>query len=427
LSDTHFEDGPRFAELISVLDVFINECRKSRVDLILHAGDLFHKKSTPIERLQAAEFLTRAAEIAPIVIAKGNHDAPDDIEIFNYLETKYPVVAVQRPGLAQMPRKVRRVDELSTRPSLVPAPVTIAHAEIDVHAVPWFDKAHLVASLPPTVDAEATTRMTIAAAGELLKVIQTQITASRQAGRIPVGVGHILVLGSEVSTGQTMVGVTVELSPHDLLDCGAAYFALGHVHKEQEWFDGRLAYSGSPIRQNFGETERKGFRLVEIESAKPGGPVRNDFVELPARRIELLEVDWTDPELLEKLANQGINDCFAIHEIDRVRDALVRFRYRIHPKDLKYVNEAAIEAILRADGAFAVKVEKVSVHETRVRSEVIAAMRQASAFDKLVEFWRVSGITVSEATAESVRQKIGLIEQGTDVSRPPRPTEPFPE
>lgn len=394
IGDIHIEAGRRLEECAAVLDVFIQECRRAQVDLIGMAGDLYHPHSTstpatPAEELFAIEFLQRCAEIAPVIGVRGNHDVMGDVDVFNHLQARNPIWFAERPHAYKF-------------------------RTFDVLCLPWFDKVHLLADLPATVDAQETTRRTIEAAQNLLIALKAQAATTKAEGRIPIGLGHLLVYGSEVSTGQRMMGITVELSPDDLRDVGCAYFGLSHVHKRQVWFDGTVAYAGSPMRHNFGEVEAKGFNLVEITVGNDGRhiravQVRNDFVELPAKKIELLEADWTDEELLTKLRQHGINDLFALNERDRVNGALVRFRYRIHPKDLGLVNEDAIERILVADGAAEVKIEAVLVHQARIRSEEIVVARNA--WDKVLAYWTAKGITMDDAEKAELQFMLAAAEQ----------------
>ena len=150
LSDTHVQDGSRLDELGLVFEAFIDECRRARVDLIIHTGDVFHKKNNAHEENFFADFARRAAEIAPLVVVKGNHDSARDLEIFGKLETSHPIVVFERPG-------------------------SIEIAGAGILATPWFDKAHLVASLPAAVDQQQSNRMAIDAAKQLLTVLASQV------------------------------------------------------------------------------------------------------------------------------------------------------------------------------------------------------------------------------------------------------------
>ena len=216
---------------------------------------------------------------------------------------------------------------------------------------------------------------------------------------IPIHGAHILAAGSQTSTGQTLIGTTVELAIGDLLDVGAAYTALGHIHLTQEWSEGRIAYAGSPIRQNFGEPEAKGFRLVEVAT----GHLRNDFVELPARKIELFETDLTD------VGGSDLDAGGSLLQIpENIAGSMVRLRYRVRPQDMPFVDEAAIERDLRAAGAYDVKIEAIIVQENRVRSEMITVAR--TSFEKIEAYWDAKGIRLDEATRTRVRAKLEEIE-----------------
>jgi DNA repair exonuclease SbcCD nuclease subunit len=199
-----------------------------------------------------------------------------------------------------------------------------------------------------------------------------------------------MVAGSETSTGQTLIGQTVELAPGEIADIGCEYVALGHIHKRQGW--GNVWYSGSPNRHDFGEVEPKGWNLATITDGKLTDV---EFVELPARRIVLIEEDWT----------AGVGE---IPSDDVTPEALVRFRYRIHPEDLHLVNEEAIEGDLRAHGAYEVKIEAVLVHEARVRSADIASAKDTWA--KLTAYWQAAGIDVPETNRIRIREKLDGIE-----------------
>jgi exonuclease SbcD len=345
--------------------------------LLILTGDLFHAKSTPAERNAMAEFLVSAAERVPVVVVKGNHDAAGDLDIFECLAARNSITVMTRP-----------MTEI----------VGTAGGDVAVYGIPWFDKANLVADLAATVDAEATRNLTIDAARRLLTVASFEIAAARKAGLLPILAGHLMVAGCETSTGQTLIGTTVELAPGDLADVGAEYVALGHIHKAQEWHGGRVAYAGSTWRQNFGEAEAKGWRLVTFED---GRFASNEFVELPARRIVLLSVDFTTGDSIDGLHLRMLDA--------QVRDGdLVRCRYTVKAEDLHLVNEGRMEEWIRKYGAAEVKLEAVIVQEARVRSEAI--VRAVSNWERVEATWQAKGIEVDEATRARSREKLAGIE-----------------
>lgn len=375
LADSHFDEKNRLDDNVAVHKAFVEQARAAGVDLILHAGDFFERRSTPAERNALAEFLTEAAEIADVVGVKGNHDADDDLDVFNRLDTRNPVEILSRPGVA-------------TRGG---------HAI----ALPWFTKAGVVAGLAADTPIADSNEATISAARRLLAILRIEADRIANAGAVPLLVGHVLVAGSETSTGQTLIGSTVELAPSDILEVGCAYAALGHIHKAQSWLDGRVAYSGSPQRMNFGEPEPKGWNLVTIDTERwrePGG-VSVQFCPLPAREIVLLEADWTAHEAVHTSAP---------HAAGILPGALVRFRYRIRPEHLHMVDEGRITDGLLNAGAHSVKLEAVLVHQDRIRCTEIATA--ADTWAKCLAYWQAKGIDVPENTRERLRLKLEEIE-----------------
>lgn len=408
LSDSHFDERGRLQDIIDVHRAFLGQAKEADVDLIVHAGDWFERRSTPAERLAVADFLEEAMHVAPVFGVKGNHDAELDLSLFPRLDLGGDgVVILDRPTAVPGTAKTYRLGDHRYFGRLTGE--RVAGVKLGLLALPWFDKAHLVADLTATVDSERSRALTIAAAQDLLRGIGAEAARLRKEGTIPILVGHVLVAGSEVSTGQTLIGTTVELAPGDLYDVNAAYVALGHVHKTQGWFHGQVAYSGSPHRCNFGESEAKGWRLVTLTDE--GQFVSNEFVELPARRIVLLESDWASEEGARKLREVGIEPtCFALSHCDEVKKALVRFRYRIRPEDLHLVQDEVLERIFLADGAAEVKLEAIVAHEARARAPEIVETRTTA--EKVDAYFRAKSIDVDEEQRGRLEHKLAELEGG---------------
>src|SRR5258706_8794364 len=132
ISDTHVCDRLRPQDLGHILKLFVMAAEKERVDVIVHAGDFFDRRSTPEERNHLADFLRSAAEVAPVFGVRGNHDTPEDLELFNWLQTKHVV----------------RIQESPTAPGEFFAAYRADRKQpFALIGLPWFDKAHLVSGL----------------------------------------------------------------------------------------------------------------------------------------------------------------------------------------------------------------------------------------------------------------------------------------
>jgi exonuclease SbcD len=392
ISDCHFDEGPRLDEAARLQDIFIEECRRAKADLIVDTGDQYHphvsgRPATPNEELFAVDCHRRRAEIAPEVGVLGNHDVPANIDLFNRLEGRNPIWFATRPH-------------------------KYTFREFDVLCLPWFWKSHIAASLPAETDGEEVSRRTNAVAQQYLITMRGEAALTRSQGRTPIALGHLMVAGSTLSSGQnqSVMGTTVALTPWDLQEVDAAVFCLGHIHRAQQWFDGRVAYAGSPMRFDFGESEPKGFRLIEIEKDGEGYRVRNDFIELPARRIDRYELDFTNETNLANLKERGLNACLEVCDSSSVRDAMVRFRYKIRPEDRQYIDDKELERRLLEAGAFSAKADPQLEHTARVRSEAIVTAE--STWDKLMAFWQSKNIAIPEDVAERLKVKLTQIESG---------------
>lgn len=393
LSDTHVADSRRPEDTRRVLEAFVGKAGDAEVDLICHTGDWFDAESSESERALVRDFIVAAAEVAPVVGIRGNHDHAFDGRLFSDLRTKHPVKMYDRPTTAGG-------SQLFT---VGPAD---RREQFGTICIPWFDKSFLAASLPADVSRDDITRAVNEAAAGLLLGAQMEASRIRAAGAIPILLHHGEVVGwKKSSTGYQPRGLTVAFSAEQLADTGAEAVLLGHIHDGEAnvWLDGRIAYAGSTERTDLGETERKGFRLVTFEG---GRFVSNDFVELPARRILLLEADWTGvdyqiPTLIAHLPD-------ALNSLPDLPGALVRWRYRIRPQDLHLVDEDAIRRALIDAGAHEVKIEPAVEHEARVRSaEIVTA---TDTWSKVEAYITAKGITVSEEQRERLRSKLAEIE-----------------
>lgn len=374
LADSHLDELHDLEENVRVHRAAIEQIGAAEPDLILHPGDLHNRRSSPEVRNAAAEILTRLAEIAPVILVRGNHDVPGDLQIYGRLETQY--------GL-------RVFDRICT----------VHTAELGVQVLPWFDRRWFVDQ------GGDSTQQAIVCARRLLDNMRIEAEQTVARGGIVIGVGHVMIGGARVSPGQMLIGQGVELAPSDLLASGAAFWALGHIHKHQSFLQDRVVYSGSPQRHDFGETEAKGWVLWQLEPDRefPGGArVDWSWHELPATQLELIDLDWTTPAAVEALRRgelPGLPD---------VVDAQwrVRLRYRIEAEHRDLVSE---ERLRKALTCAQLKIEPNVQHRARARSAAIVDAR--STWDELLAFWAAKGREFPPDRLDRLRSRFAPIEQ----------------
>jgi len=367
IADTHADERNRLDEYVRVHEAMVDQMIDCDVDLVVHAGDWYERRSTPRERNATADWLQRLANHCPVVGVRGNHDADGDLDILSRLETDHPV-------------------DILTHPTH-----SADHGSCVVLALPWIDASHISAALPAHTSRADATETSIQAARRLLELLAAEARRHRSDGRPVILAAHALVGGAEVSTGQRLIGQGIEFSPADLLDVGASYVALGHIHKRQDWHGGRVAYSGSTWRQNQGETEPKGWSLVTCEGADLAGV---GFVALPAQAIVHLDADWTD----------------AVTPLDvpAVDGAVVRLRYRIRPERLHEVDEDRLREQIVGCGAAEVAIEPMLVHAQRQRCPELETA--SDLWEQVQAYWTARNATPGPEQRDRVRAKLSEIE-----------------
>lgn len=359
VTDNHFDVSSRFEETIRIHDWIAEDADRRGCTLTLLGGDLHERKSVAAERNAVANWLTRMAELGPVVGVYGNHEVPLDLDIYNQLESEYPI-------------------------RFHATPTVVVARDVQIQCLPWPRRAYLAAYAQAAgVDTEDLARV---AMQDLLRGLGAQATEDD----LPrVFLGHVQMRGSRVSTGQPLVGLPLELGLEDLSLCRSDFYALGHIHlgEGNEWKigDAPVAYGGSPRRTSFGETETKSYTVIEFEGSKLVGWER---VEVPATRMVHIDGKWLASELAITLPRPL--------EEYAVKGAEVRLRYHVASDERDAARRAAAElkSVIAGEGAAFVKVEETVEANVRARAPEIAAAKTLP--EKLSHYWRARGIVVGD-------------------------------
>jgi DNA repair exonuclease SbcCD nuclease subunit len=326
------------------------------------------------------------ADSLPVVIVAGNHDRHLDLWPLRWVATRHPVVVAERPEVV----------------SLVGAAVA---------CLPWPSRAHLVAHLDSSnaleIEAAHTAAMQAVLAGLGVEL--------RELPGPKILVGHVELGGAVLDSGQPVAArCPVRINEGDLLDVGADYCALGHIHAAQDWAGGRLCYAGSPRQCNFGEDTRKGYMLVEIE---PGKTPVFDHRQSHALQLDTIEGEWVGTVLDSFGESTKEINRIVLHEgaSDRNPGALaaalagraVRLTYYVEAPERAQAGAAAEQ--LKIDwlsaGAHSVTLDPRVVPVSRVRSEEIRTAQNSA--DRL-EAWWSAGVRPSRAHA--ILEKLNHLE-----------------
>lgn len=381
ISDSHFDENHRLEECIRVHQWLTDEWRKDQPDLILHGGDVYERRSTPTERKHAADFFQEAADIAPVVVVKGNHDAPGDIELLGRLRSAHPIHPVE--GWQ-----------------------TITFDCAQVHAMAWPRKEFVLADAHRR-GYEQSLEESEQTAQAAMRFLLTQASRWRDASTPQIFLSHMMIRGSLTSHGQPMIGTDLELALSDLAPARADFYALGHVHKPQEWTLAEPArapvvYSGSPRRTQFGELEEKSYVLASFDES--GTCWRWARRPIPCRQMIMLEGEWDDTV-------GGIAfDCSEIGKTQVVKGAEMRLRYKV-PFDKRGLAETEIRTWrdgFMTQGAVLVKVEEQVIPEIHARAPEIAEKRTLG--EKLQAYWEATDAGLDEERQQRLLTLVGELQ-----------------
>lgn len=406
VADSHFCEDSRFEECIRMHDWIANDIAARELDLVLHAGDVFEKRSTPAERRAVADWLTKVASSAAVVVVRGNHDAVGDLGgIFGRLATTFPIVIEEACGVHVVPV----CDDPDPDPygyGRTGPPVNVA-----VGCVAWPRKAELLARLA-TTGTQPSQEDSGRVAAEALRGVLLGLGAEMAQHDGPkILLAHAMVRGSITSTGQPLMGCDMEISLEDLGLSKADFIAIGHIHASQSWtWNGvPIAYPGSPRRTAFGELEDKGYIVVTFERAGDGWACTWERVIAPATPMLLLEAEFA-PEHVGLPGDVIVPAGLVMYPPGDVTGAEVRVRYRVASDERDAAKRAAgeLKSELLAAGAVVVKLEEEVVATTRARAPEIALA--VTLEEKLQAFWRVKAIEVSDERASRLFGRLHELE-----------------
>ena len=376
IGDIHLRAGEQLDDVADCLTFAGEVARERQADAVLFAGDVFEGRTSPAERLAFAAGL--AGFQVPVVISKGNHDQAGDLMVFD----GYPDVRVfEAPGIV-------RIESAFVRSR---------GSAVDILCVPWPERAYL-AALGHT--GEAGDQAGSAALAAMLR----GMVADRKPGIPFIILGHLSVLGAITSSAQPLVGKGIEAVLGDLQDLGAAFVALGHVHKPQELAPG-IEYIGSITVHDFGEeTEAKRIGILDVED---DGTASVEWVPVPCRRWVTIEASVHElvaagggmPAACSVIESVGREDGIGFSG-DDLAGYNVRYRYSCTEDEVHLFDHDAIRR--RFASAHTLKIVPEIERTQRVRAAEVAAARTVE--EKLCAWGAATGVEITAAHIEKLHQ-----------------------
>lgn len=327
-----YVDDPR-SEEDRMLDQVVQIAYERQADLVLVAGDVFHRPRPAPNVLHVFQrFCTKLeAYSIPAIAVHGNlghdlvnGDEPSALELFasDWLH-------------------------VSRTPELVKAAGDVA-----VCCLPSVPVHRLVAA------ANGGDRALInEAAAEALLEVARGLYAQVPDGWPSILLGHWSVSGAALPNGLPTDDLHEPvLSLDGLEEIGFDAYIMGHIHRSQPLGD-TGCYTGSPWVQNFGEAEcEHGCWIVDLPETRRVNGAMMDYVALEGRRFVTIDCDLTDPVALAEIKELEIDETDIVAgsiaaQIGGLEGAVVRLRYRASEAQHRRVDLPALKGFIAEAGA----------------------------------------------------------------------------
>ncbi len=315
----------RVLDYLDTLDATLDYAEDNKADIIILAGDIFHKPNPdPTYLREFGERVVRMSEIAPTVIVVGNHDIPGSIERASSIDI-FETLAV--PGVTIGWQY--EVHKIKTKAGLV-----------QVATVPWPRKSEFL-SYKEVRNYGTSRHLYKKRVAEQILSLADQIDAEYPA----ILAGHFTVTGCLYGIERMLAIEDVSEVELDVVNSAWDYVALGHIHIHQDMNIGNdgppVVYSGSLERVDFGdENDNKGFVWCEVSD---DGAVY-EFIEVDARPYITIKVDTVGKFDPSKLVLSKIRKLDLEH-------AIVRAIIQVSEHQASGINTEAIRKALERQKA----------------------------------------------------------------------------
>lgn len=357
----------RLEDILGCLDHALGTASRESADLILIAGDVFHRENPqPAEEIEFARRIGKAAggAGARVVIVLGNHDYSSSGPGASAVEI-FPALNIEGVTIARKPELIN----VDTKSGMV-----------QVACLPWAGRGMLLSrdeyrSLgPQELQAEIE--------GKLVSIV-SGLAEKVDRGYPALLLGHVAARGARLSGTETDTLSTSDptVPVSSLADPAFQYVALGHIHRFQDLNVGGsppVVYSGSLERIDFTEEkEKKGFVTGEITETGEGFKCEYQFRETPARRFITVDLGEIGADSRETRIGDRVGS------LD-TEGAVVRVRYEVGSPGAEVDEKEIRSALGRAQ---TVKIERVfsKPQKTMRQTELSRTMSVLDALDKYIQ------------------------------------------
>ena len=386
MADIHYRDKD-FPEIHKCMEFIISKANEEQPHIIIVAGDIFDRQDIKVDSYSARIVIRQFKElstIAPVAVILGtpSHDGRAPLFLNQLRSQRYPI------WVSEFPEQIYLLDGIFVS-GLTPG-----------------QKPDIIISQFPTP-----TKRTLAASGktaisnsELLDDISNTLRSFAESAKpykdtFHILSGHFHVSGARINETQILIGNDVEI-PRDCLKlANADLYCIGHIHQNQKLWDS-VFYSGSVIRNNFGELTSKGFYIHEWDVSY--GLNDSVFIETPARMLIDKSFDFTDEENIKKA---DFNDHIIEACDEKIPDGKIKISVDVYQDMAIHIDWKLINStVMQNTGA-----EKIIfniIRKPRMNIETERILKIASLEGKIKELAKIR----EEVLPDGITEKTQMLE-----------------
>jgi exonuclease SbcD len=350
-SDLHIGKRLYQEELAEDLQLFFNWMtdliEKEKIDVLVVSGDIFDVANPSGEsRKVYFGLLVKISRLnCKVIITAGNHDSPLTLEAPKELlkELNIHVIGSLPDNSGEM---------------LIPVRGSQGKTEIVIAAVPYLREA----DLRKHSEGETATDRAEAIRNGIVRIFaEAAAECEMKYPGIPaIAMGHLYVQGSGVSESEReiQIGNMAGIDATTLTNF-FKYYALGHLHQPQDPVEGKIVYSGAPVKMSFSESENQNRIILlnaeveRITAAAVPVPHFRKLVRLTGT-VEQLDKNLKDlPEeetalktFIELDAVEENPDPAKINELQVMSDGFGSRSAKILKSKIRFINQPAGTASL---------------------------------------------------------------------------------
>lgn len=363
--DLHFCAGYD-EEIAASMKQIMEAAARHRVDLIAIAGDIFERHSDPAGRNIAAHWIQALANMAGVMIIKGNHDVPGDLRIFELLKSQHKIWVYEEPSTVIFSR--------------------VEGEMVAVIAFPWLTKANWQALHP-----EASKEFGDHTVSQLaLKWLRNEVVLHPADKH--VFIGHVMINGARAQNHQKLIGEGVTFGSYDLPEAGFFAGIFGHIHLRQQFENPNFFYNGSVAALDYGEEPEKFFSILDTQKTVDA------VTFIPLQVVDRYSIDakWENA-ILDINFHPG-----------RVKGARVRVVLEYAEGEDLAMGERTVQEAFDGLEPLELKITPQVRPRDAVRAASLAKAQTMA--DKLRVLWEATGSELDQETKDDMLEKLAELE-----------------